>query len=416
MRIAMVSEHASPLAAIGGADAGGQNIHVAALARELVRRGHSVDVYTRRDDAALPERVTTSDGVEIVHVDAGPPRAIPKDELLPFMAAFGDRLTDHWGGSTPDVAHSHFWMSGVATLRAADALGDGRPATLHTFHALGNVKRRHQGADDTSPAEREFLEPDVGRRVDEVIATCSDEAFELIQLGIPSTRISVTPCGVDTEVFTPEGRTEERARAHRIVCVGRLVPRKGIGIVISALALLAERGRDDVELVVAGGSHPQAEAMADPEVRRLAALAESLGVADRVSFHGQVPHLQLPELLRSADLVACTPWYEPFGIVPLEAMACGVPVIASAVGGLIDTVVHGVTGLHVPPRDAAATAHAIDSLLSDPSALAAFGQGGVERVAHRYTWEKVAADTERAYLRVLDGQDPAVSPRKAVRG
>jgi glycosyltransferase involved in cell wall biosynthesis len=156
--------------------------------------------------------------------------------------------------------------------------------------------------------------------------------------------------------------------------------------------------------------------MKDPEVQRLAALAERLGVGDRVSFRGQVPHLDLPELMRSADIVACTPWYEPFGIVPLEAMACGAPVIASAVGGLIDTVVHGSTGLHVPPRDPGAVADAVEALLDDPAALAAFGERGAERVAARYTWERVAADTERTYERVLRTQRAFLSNGTEARG
>lgn len=401
MKISMVSEHASPLAALGGVDAGGQNVHVAALSTALAARGHEVTVYTRRDDDGLDERMPLCHGVEVVNVAAGPAEPVPKDELLPFMGEFGEQLAEYWRDETPDIVHSHFWMSGVAAL-----VGIGRTATpgiplVHTFHALGTVKRRHQGADDTSPAERATLEPMVGHSVDQVIATCADEAFELRALGVPRSRISVVPCGVDTELFSPDGPREPKGDRFRIMTVGRLVPRKGVGLTVSALARLVAEGADDVELVVLGGSRPPASVYEDPDVERLLAHAESLGVADRVTFRGQIRQDELPAALRSGDVVVCAPWYEPFGIVPLEAMATGTPVVAAAVGGLIDSVVHGVTGLHVPPRDVEAIAAAVAELREDPRLLDRLGQAGVERTRAHYSWSRVAAQTERAYHKML---------------
>jgi hypothetical protein len=168
MRIAMVSEHASPLAALGGADSGGQNVHVAALAEAMARRGAEVVVHTRRDDPDLPERVEMAPGVVIHHVDAGPARVIPKDDLLPHMDVFAERLVDAWREDRPDVAHAHFWMSGHATLLAAR---EHPLPVVQTFHALGVVKRRYQGDHDTSPAERSGIERDIIRRADEIVAT-----------------------------------------------------------------------------------------------------------------------------------------------------------------------------------------------------------------------------------------------------
>ena len=427
MKIAMVSEHASPLAAPGSVDAGGQNVHVAALSTALADRGHEVIVYTRRDDPSLPRRVPLTDGVDVVHVDAGPAARVPKDDLLPHMPALAEGLAADWAVERPDVVHSHFWMSGLAALDAVEALEQGSargstgpvlagpvmagvapgsatpepivPPVLHTFHALGVVKRRHQGAADTSPAERAWLEPQVGRRVDTVIATCSDEAFELRALGVPSRRIALAPCGVDPQLFRPDGPVEERGARFRVLSVGRLVPRKGVDLVLRALALLAEQGLDDVELVVGGTDGSAADP--DPEIARLSALADELGVSEKVRFRGQVAREDMPALLRSADVVACTPWYEPFGIVPLESMACGTPVIAASVGGLIDSVVDGVTGLHVPPRDPEAIAAALALLLPDEDRRAAFGRAGRRRVESRYTWARVAAQTERIYQDVL---------------
>lgn len=413
MRISMVSEHASPLATIGGVDAGGQNVHVAALSAALARRGNRVTVYTRRDDPDLPERVELAERLEVVHLTAGPARHLPKDELLPFMSELADGLARDWIRTRPDIVHGHFWMSGVAALEAARRADAPRNIPVaQTFHALGVVKRRHQGADDTSPADREWLEPWVAANADSVIATCSDEAFELKALGIPTAAISVVPCGVDLSRFRPKGPAEARGRQWRLVTVGRLVPRKGLDLVITALAQLVADGID-AELVIVGGSGGAESIGADPEATRLQRLADELGVAERVDLRGQVSRDAMPPLLRSADAVVCTPWYEPFGIVPLEAMACGIPVIASSVGGLIDTVVDGVTGVHVPPRDPEAIATALSSLLSDEERLVSLGVAGRRRVASRFTWEQVAIDTERAYLKTVRRAKARASGRAA---
>jgi glycosyltransferase involved in cell wall biosynthesis/phosphoheptose isomerase len=392
MKIAMVSEHASPLAALGGVDAGGQNVHVAALATEMGRQGARVVVHTRRDDAELPQRVRLAPGVEVDHVPAGPPAEVPKDELLPYMEAFAADLAAQWREDPPDVVHAHFWMSGHAALMAARELGI---PVVHTFHALGVVKRRYQGEMDTSPAERIGIEKEILRRADHVVATCSDEVFELVRLGGARGRLTVVPCGVDLGLFTPEGRrARRRPGLRRIVCVGRLVERKGVGNAISALAALP-----GTELVIAGGP-PRAQLHADPEARRLRGLAEQAGVADRVDLRGRMGREDVAALLRSADAVVCVPWYEPFGIVPLEAMACGTPVVASAVGGMIDSVVDDVTGIHVPPRDPERLAEALAPLLADSERRVAYGAAGVERVRRRYGWPRIAAATLDVYARV----------------
>ena len=176
MRVALVSEHASPLAVLGGVDAGGQNVHVAALACALARRGAQVVVHTRRDDPDLPRRVALCDGRHVDHIDAGPPAAIAKDELFPHMDAFARELQRCWREDRPDLVHSHFWMSGLAALQAAREL---ELPVVHTFHALGIVKRRYQGDADTSPPQRVELERELVARCDRIVATCTDEAFEL---------------------------------------------------------------------------------------------------------------------------------------------------------------------------------------------------------------------------------------------
>jgi glycosyltransferase involved in cell wall biosynthesis len=392
MRIALVSEHASPLATLGGTDAGGQNVHVAALAAGLAARGHEVTVYTRRDSPSLPTRVE-HDGYAIEHVPAGPPSDVPKDALFAHMPAFAGWLGERWDAELPDLVHAHFWMSGYASLRATRPRGI---PLLQTFHALGTVKRRHQGAKDTSPGERIDVERLLCRRVDRVIATCSDEVAELRPLGLSRTRATVVPCGVDSRQFRPGRRQDDGPP--RLLAIGRLVERKGIGNVIRSLVELP-----GAELVVAGG--PAREALdADPEVERLRGLAAQFGVADRVQFIGAVPRSEVPAVMRRCDVVVCAPWYEPFGIVPLEAMACGRPVVGTAVGGLLDTVVPGVTGDLVPPRRPDRLAAALRALLDDPPRQVAYGRAGRARVRERYDWSNVVAATESTYADVLAGR------------
>jgi D-inositol-3-phosphate glycosyltransferase len=389
VKVAMVSEHASPLATLGGVDAGGQNVHVACLAGALADLGHSVTVYTRRDDHNAPRRVAMRDGVDVVHLPCGPAVPLPKDDLLPHVGQLAHALGREIRRERPDVVHAHFWMSGIAAVGACRPLDLG---TAVTFHALGSVKRRHQGVKDTSPPERLRLEAAVARAVDLVLATSNEEVFELARMGVARQRAALVPCGVDTRLFSPDGPVEPRRGArHRIVVVSRLVERKGIGNVIAALVHVR-----DAELVIAGGGDA-ASLRDDPEVRRLELLAADCGVEDRVEFRGRIDRASVPALLRSADVVVCAPWYEPFGLVALEAMACGVPVVTTAVGGLVDSVIHGVTGVHVPPRDVRALADAVDGLLADPARRRSLGNAGAVRAKARYDWHAIARETARAY-------------------
>ncbi|WP_031482283.1 glycosyltransferase [Streptomyces bicolor] len=390
--VAMVSEHASPLAALGGPDAGGQNVYVAHLAGRLVRRGHEVIVYTRRDDPRLPERVTTPDGFQVVHVPAGPAAPIPKDELPPYIPEFGDFLAREWAAEPPDVVHAHFWMSGWAALAGARGLG---VPVVQTYHALGTVKRRYQGAADTSPRDRIAIETVVGRECSRIIATCKDEVAELEAMGLSRQHISVVPCGVDPDRFAPvAGIRRPRSAPRRLLAVGRLVPRKGFDRAIRALADVP-----DAELLIAGGPEP-ALLLAEPEAERLRAIADECGVADRVTLLGGVGRERMPGLMSSADLVLSLPRYEPFGIVPVEAMACCAPVLATAVGGQLDTVVDGVTGVLVPAEDDHDISGTIRRLLADPERLARYGAQGRRRVLARYTWDRVAEGVTGAYSAV----------------
>ncbi|SCG60607.1 glycosyltransferase [Micromonospora halophytica] len=394
MRIAMISEHASPLAVLGEEDAGGQHTHVAELAAALVGEGHEVRVYTRRDSSGLPEVVDASAGYQVRHVPAGPAQRVPKDELLAYVGEFGRWLADQWrhGDWRPDVAHAHFWMSGLATLHAGRRTNT--PVVL-TYHGLGTVKRRHRGARDTSPPGRIGYERALGRAADRVVVQCQDEVGELVRLGVPRSKMALVPSGVDEQMFHPQGPAAPRDPArHRILTVGRMVERKGFQDVIRALPTVP-----DAECVVVGG--PPAELLpADGFARRLSALAESCGVADRVKLLGAVPRKEMGSWYRSADVLVAAPWYEPFGLTPLEGMACGVPVIGTNVGGIADTVVDGLTGDLVPPRDPRALGTALRRLLTDKVRRFAYATAAVDRIRSRYSWKRCAEQLGAVYATV----------------
>jgi D-inositol-3-phosphate glycosyltransferase len=401
MRIAMISEHASPLAALGGTDAGGQNAHVAELSAALSARGHEVRVYTRRDSPDPPTVVPTG-GYHVVHVPAGPPASLPKDELLPYLGAFAQWMVADWRGTwPPDVAHAHFWMSGLATVTAGHACD---VPVVQTFHALGSVKRRHQGAADTSPAHRIAYERALGRTVDQVIVQCQDEIAELVQLGVPRRRMALIPSGVNTERFRPDGPAEPRSGRPRILSVGRLVERKGFEDLVRAMA-----GVPRAECVIVGGQRGD-----DPYARELRRLAQRCGVGDRVRLVGAVAAGDMPRWYRSADVLAATPWYEPFGLTPLEAMACGVPVVATAVGGLTDTVVDGVTGDLVPARDPHALGVALCRLVTDDMRRLSYAAAALDRAGHSYSWRRVATQLSAVYAAVARGTRAGEPTQEAV--
>ena len=322
---------------------------------------------------------------------------IPKDELLPYLPAFTRQLERQWRLNPPDVVHAHFWMSGVVSVQAATQLG--LPVAI-TFHALGSVKRRHQGDADTSPPGRLDAERGVARSVDAILATATEEIHELIEMGADASAIHLVPCGVDITRFSPSGdRRPARSPLHRLVSIGRLVPRKGVDDAIRMLQWLP-----DVELLVAGGPPLRGPGRRSGGPAPACGRQRRLGATDRVTFLGSVGRAEVPALLRSADLVVCLPWYEPFGLVPLEAMACGVPVVGARVGGLADSIEDDRTGVLVPPQRPDLAAQAVRWLLDHPSRLSSMARRGPERVAQRFSWQQVAEQTEAAYAEMLTGR------------
>lgn len=414
MKIALVSEHASPLAVAGGVDSGGQNIYVAHVARQLHRAGHQVDVFTRRDRALLPA-VSEMDGVRVIHVPAGPPTQMPKEQLLPFMPEFADFLVGFCRRERIpyDIMHANFFMSGLACLKVKAALGI---ALATTFHALGKVRRIHQGADDGFPDARFDIEEELVRESDAVIAECPQDAVDLREhYGSDPTRVHIVPCGFDTAEFSPVDRAAARAalgwpqRQFAVLQLGRLVPRKGIDTVVGALARLREQTSLDAHLYVVGGNAELPNEIATPEIARLRGIAARCGVADHVTFVGRRGRAQLREFYGAADVFVTTPWYEPFGITPIEAMACARPVVGADVGGIRYTVVDGDTGFLVPPRDPDALAERLARLARDASLGKRMGEAGYERVHASFTWARVARMLEDVYRQVARAPSNEVS-------
>lgn len=414
LRVALISEHASPLAAAGGVDSGGQNVYVAEVARCLAEAGHRVDVFTRRDDPGLPAVVALPGGARCLHVDAGPPRFVPKESLLPHMPAFADALAANWPRVLPyDVVHANFFMSGQVGLRLKQRFGT---PLVTTFHALGLVRREHQKEADRFPAERIQIERELVQRSDCIVAACPQDEDDLQRLyGAAPSRLTQVPCGVDVTALYPGDRAGARERLGLqaddfiVLQLGRLVPRKGIANVVRAMALLPPAAGRTARLVVVGGDADTPDEVATPEIARLRGIALEAGVAERVSFTGRRGRDELRDWFVACDVFVTTPWYEPFGITPLEAMACARPVVGSAVGGIGYTVQHGRTGFLVPPEDPGALAHRLQLLQHQPALAAAMGQAGMQRVRSHFTWQQVAAQLARVY----EGVRRPAAPRAA---
>jgi glycosyltransferase involved in cell wall biosynthesis len=406
LKIALVSEHASPLAMAGGVDSGGQNIYVGKIAEYCARAGHQVDVFTRQDDVLMPRVVPWRPGVRIIHVPAGPPSTVPKEDLLPYMDEFS-RVLRLWfheqsmHGHGYDVVHANFFMSAMAAQPVAQALGI--PLVV-TFHALGRVRRLHQGDADRFPDRRFDIEDDIVRHADRIIAECPQDQRDLLDLyHADPRRLTTIPCGYDPEEMCPEDRSAARmklgwpAKNFTILQLGRMVPRKGVEDVVLGLAQLRQRHDVNARLCVVGGNSDTPCEIATPEIGRLRAIARDAGVADHVEFVGRRDRSRLRTYYSAADVFVTTPWYEPFGITPLEAMACARPVVGSDTGGIRFSVVDGKTGFLVPIHSPSMLADRLAILARDPDLAQSMGEAGLRRARQRFTWRRVAHQLLRVY-------------------
>ncbi len=403
----MLSEHASPLALLGSEDSGGQNVYVDQLSRGLSSLGFEVDIFCRRDRDDLPLEVDWADGVRVVNLTAGPATFIKKDPMWKLMPRFRDNFLRYAVGQVPgyDLIQANFWMSGWVACQAAPLLD---LPVVEIFHALGKLKRLHQGGADTSPEDRVTIEYGIIQDVDKIIAECPNEMEELVSLyDADPSKIEVIPSAVDVRTFRPVPKQDARAilgldpDEFVAVYVGRMLPRKGIDNVIEAVGLLSKLRPAPMKLVIVGGESADPDPMQTPEIRRLSAIADSLGISDIVEFTGKRHQGVLRNYYAAADVAITTPWYEPFGLTPLEAMASGTPVIGAEVGGIKFTVVEGETGFLVPPRDPVTLADRIERLMLDRALARRMGRAGRSRVERYFTWEKVSERTAELFESVI---------------
>ena len=400
MRIAMLALHTSPLAAPGGYKTGGMNVYVRELSRELARTGATVDIFTRRTTGDEPAIVELEDGARVIHVNS-----IPLDADSLEVASANDVLADeivawaHRNGVTYDAIHSHYWVSGAVGICLSR-----RWALPHVtmFHTLGRIKNQMRPEEPESE-QRIAYEEAIIHNADRVVCATEQEAELIEELhGAGGERLAVIPCGVDLKLFHPGDRAAARlslglpSSTPLLLYVGRIEPLKGIDLLISALAMLKPAGGEEQpQLLVLGGDERTGD-----EVAELRRLAEELGVADRVRFMGLVGHQTLPLYYNAADVCVIPSQYESFGLVAVESMACGTPVVASRVGGLISTVNDEETGFLVPSRHPEAIAERIAMLLSNEQRRAAMG-AKARRSVERFGWDSVTEEILNLYRDVL---------------
>jgi D-inositol-3-phosphate glycosyltransferase len=394
----MLSVHTSPLAQPGAGDGGGMNVYVRSLASALAGAGVECDVFTRADHAEQPPVVDLEPGVRVVHLEAGPRGPVPKAALPGLVDDLVAAAAVHLGSGEYDTIHAHYWISGAVGHVLKHALD---LPLVTTFHTLSHVKAA-AGLDD-DPRERAHVEAEVVRCTDRVVASTVEERAELVAAyGADPERVEVIPPGVDHSIFSPADRPGDRDDARRrvglrvgvplLLFVGRIQPLKGVDLALRCLAALD----DDAELAVVGGP---SGTDGPAEVGRLRALARDLGVADRVHWVEPQPHAALADWYRAADVCVVPSRTESFGLVALEAAACGTPVVAADVGGLRSLIDHEHTGFLVEGRTALAYADPVRRLLGDPGLAGEMAVSAAAR-SRRYTWSITAARLRRLYADV----------------
>lgn len=402
MKIALVAQNATPLHPRAGSGPDRDDIGLGELTRKLASQGHQVTVYTEKNLPDLPEQAQLHDGVQVKYIDAGPAGDEPGDaDLLKRVPAFSGPLRSHWQSDRPDIVHALRWTSGLAALAAARDLGI---PVVQEFSSLGVTERRAAARQTGQPgavkadgasAARIRLEPAIGRGAAAVVATNSAEVSGLASVGVQRSSIRVVPWGVDTDLFTPEGPVAPRSGRARLLTTSDLTERAPLETLMRALSRVP-----GAELLIVGGP-AEAELASDDNYVKLAKFAATLGITDRVIFTGHVEYADLPALLRSANLVVSTCQYDPSGTSSLQAMACGTPVIAPPVGGHMDAVVDGTTGIIIQPDRPALLAQRIRQLLAHPMLIEAYGVAAADRVRSRYSWDRIAGETIAVYDRVM---------------
>lgn len=412
-RIAMLTVHACPRARLGSKETGGMNVYVRELSAELARLGHRLDVFTRRTDPNDPIVVDMAPRVRLIHLEAGEVATMDKNVVLGHLPQFVAGLERYRRarGIAYDIVHSHYWLSARVGAELARAWG---VPHVTMFHTLGEVKNRC-GAPGSESAARIAVEREVIASADRIVAASEDELGHLVDLyGADPGRVTIIPCGVNTRRF----RALDRKRARRALglqgrwtalFVGRMDPLKGLDLLLYAAHRLLGR-IPDLQVVVVGG-----DAVPESEEARVRQLSVDLGLADRVRFVGAVPQAALPQYYSAAHVCVVPSYYESFGLVAVEALACGTPVVAARVGGLPKVVKHGLNGLLVSERSAVAFAEAIASLYEDDAWRAALSEGARDSIQH-LVWSAIAQRVSDLYDTLLRQEAPQAQGVKVLAG
>ncbi len=424
MRVAMLSFHTCPLAVLGGKDTGGMNVYVRELTRHLGREGVHVDVFTRSQDEHVPQVLhDLGYGNRVVHIPAGPENPMSKRELAVHIPEFVAGVVDfaRQKGENYDLVHAHYWMSGVAAIALREAWG--APTVLMT-HTLALLKNRiARGEEEREGAYRIDGETKAIRAADHLVAATEAEQRALVDLyGADPARISIIPPGVDVSHFYPIALDESRAivglpMSERVILfVGRIEPLKGLDTLLQAIALLREAGMQCVVphyLVIIGGDPSASGENLNQEMVRLQKLSHELGLDELVLFLGKRGQEHLPYYYSAADILVMPSHYESFGLVALEAMACGTPVVASQVGGLAHLVLDGQTGFVIPNGDPDLLSKRIAVLLTDDALREKLGRQAAE-YARQYSWVNIANRMIGLYQGMLTGVPSTRTPLRLV--
>ncbi len=396
-RVAVIAYHSSPLLEPGFGDAGGMTVYIRAVGSSLAARGVETDVFTRSTTDRIEVRAVEP-GVRVIAIPAGPAGELSKERLSPLVGEFVDGVASFTSRDDYDVIHSHYWQSGLAGIGLAERWG---LPLVHSQHTLGRVKDRYRPPHEVIESVTRIASEDtIVATADVLIASTDHEWGDLACLyKAGHDRLKTVYPGVDHARFGPGDGTNARAKlglpqdAALLLCVGRIQPLKGLRLGIEALGQLVSALERPVQLLLLGGaSGPSGER----EVEHLKAAAAAAGIGDRVSFLGPVPHEATPDHYRAADAVLVCSYSESFGLSALEAHACGIPVVATDVGGLSHVVLDGRSGFLTDERDASVFAGHIKTLLADPDLARSFSHAAVES-ARRFTWDRTAAELHELY-------------------
>ncbi|MDA8278266.1 MAG: glycosyltransferase [Actinomycetota bacterium] len=407
-RFAMISMHTSPLDQPGVGDGGGMNVYVGRLASALARRGHEVDVYTRATSELAEATRRIEPGFTMHFIPAGPLAPVAKEELLDLVDEFADNVMARFGlypELVPDVIHSNYYISGLIGHRLKHRLN--RPM-ITTFHTIEKVKMKGRAvADDLLASEiRIQAEDEVAGCSDYILASCHQEASDIYEaLGVEKSRIKVLPLGVDDAIFAPGSREMARVatdlpiQANIMLYVGRIQPLKGLSLAFESFRELAKND-PSLHLVVVGGPSGH---LGHSELEKCVKVAMESGISERVILRDAVPQYELASYYRAADVLVVPSRTESFGLVALEAMSCGTPVVASCVGGLKSLVVDGVTGILVAERHPSSFARAVGIFLRNPATKRSFGANGHSR-SKNFSWRSSARIAEKISIELANSR------------